>query len=376
MATKYSYIKSTVDIGRLSSEILSESGIITTLLYCNFNGPSSLDIYFDADINGSEQTLLDTVVSNHDGTPLPEPAELPTGEELADSIIVSDGEGGSTWINVETLVSESVNHNILSGLDNDDHLQYVPVDGSRGFTNTVSGVDPTEDYHLTTKQYVDLNTTSDEEKWCYQIKLAKIRTTLLYKAYNNFVPSGYDVYPIIAHNWRVGTTAEYEHADSYPQTIVIKSGTAINFEYDGWMFYVKSTDVHSESDSVQNDDPKMEYFKRLKYIQNNSYLYITAWMSDGAWNTQAITPGIDGSLLIAYTFNNIREFTIFNNATDRHLYHGNLQTDGYSNLGFERHENEFFIPFDEILKFDVRAGNNPCGGGVYTVKYINLPNWW
>lgn len=46
-------------------------------------------------------------------------------------------------------------HGALTGLSDDDHPQYVLVDGSRGFTNTVSGVDPTQDYHLTTKLYVD-----------------------------------------------------------------------------------------------------------------------------------------------------------------------------------------------------------------------------
>jgi len=46
-------------------------------------------------------------------------------------------------------------HNELNGLDQDDHLQYIPVDGSRGFTGTVEGITPTMAFHLTTKQYVD-----------------------------------------------------------------------------------------------------------------------------------------------------------------------------------------------------------------------------
>lgn len=46
-------------------------------------------------------------------------------------------------------------HGNLTGLGDDDHLQYILVDGSRGFTSTVSGVDPTLSYHLTTKYYVD-----------------------------------------------------------------------------------------------------------------------------------------------------------------------------------------------------------------------------
>ena len=49
----------------------------------------------------------------------------------------------------------TVDHGELTGLGDDDHTQYVPTDASRGFTNTVSGVDPTQPYHLTTKNYID-----------------------------------------------------------------------------------------------------------------------------------------------------------------------------------------------------------------------------
>lgn len=48
-----------------------------------------------------------------------------------------------------------LDHGELSGLDDDDHPQYALLDGSRGFTATVSGVTPTQDYHLATKGYVD-----------------------------------------------------------------------------------------------------------------------------------------------------------------------------------------------------------------------------
>lgn len=37
----------------------------------------------------------------------------------------------------------------------EDKSIYVLTDGSRGFTSTVSGIDPVQDYHLTTKSYVD-----------------------------------------------------------------------------------------------------------------------------------------------------------------------------------------------------------------------------
>lgn len=58
-------------------------------------------------------------------------------------------------------------HGDLNGLLDDDHPQYVPTDASRGFTNTVSGIDPTADYHLATKYYVDqqFTTLSGNRKW-------------------------------------------------------------------------------------------------------------------------------------------------------------------------------------------------------------------
>ena len=52
-------------------------------------------------------------------------------------------------------MGEGIDHGDLVGLEDDDHVMYVPTDGSRGFTGTVSGVDPTQDYHLTTKQFVE-----------------------------------------------------------------------------------------------------------------------------------------------------------------------------------------------------------------------------
>lgn len=58
---------------------------------------------------------------------------------------------GFSWVTVDTTMS----HSNLLDIDADDHTQYVPTDASRGFTATVSGVYPTQDYHLSTKSYVD-----------------------------------------------------------------------------------------------------------------------------------------------------------------------------------------------------------------------------
>jgi len=66
------------------------------------------------------------------------------------------GEQGIQGIQGETGASGvSGDHGLLTGLTDDDHIQYVPTDASRGFTSTVSGIDPTEDYHLATKSYID-----------------------------------------------------------------------------------------------------------------------------------------------------------------------------------------------------------------------------
>lgn len=46
-------------------------------------------------------------------------------------------------------------HGGLTGLGDDDHAQYIPTDGSRGFTSTVSGTTPVTDSDLSTKGYVD-----------------------------------------------------------------------------------------------------------------------------------------------------------------------------------------------------------------------------
>lgn len=58
---------------------------------------------------------------------------------------------GTQWV----LANLVVDHGTLSGLLDDDHTQYIPVDGSRPFTATVGGVSPASSSDLTTKEYVD-----------------------------------------------------------------------------------------------------------------------------------------------------------------------------------------------------------------------------
>ena len=55
---------------------------------------------------------------------------------------------------------------LKSQINNHEHDSYVTTNGSRGFISTVSGVDPTENYHLATKNYVDNNTSGpSSETW-------------------------------------------------------------------------------------------------------------------------------------------------------------------------------------------------------------------
>ena len=51
-------------------------------------------------------------------------------------------------------------HGLLTGLPDDDHTQYVLEDGTRGFSATVSGVDPVDSDDLATKSYVDTQDVS------------------------------------------------------------------------------------------------------------------------------------------------------------------------------------------------------------------------
>jgi len=62
--------------------------------------------------------------------------------------------------NISGTLSGTIRHDWLLGLDEDDHTQYILVDGTRAFTSTVSGVYPVLDDHLSTKLYVDDNITS------------------------------------------------------------------------------------------------------------------------------------------------------------------------------------------------------------------------
>ena len=106
-------------------------------------------------ISGSLQTQIDTINTNFD-----ENAQDAVGNIMVGAGSVSvNYDDGTPQITISGAAGVT-DHGALTGLLDDDHPQYVPTDGSRGFTSTVSGVDPTQDYHLATKDYVDTLTIS------------------------------------------------------------------------------------------------------------------------------------------------------------------------------------------------------------------------
>jgi len=74
--------------------------------------------------------------------------------------VAVDGTTISTAGDQLSVIASGIQHDALSGLADDDHPQYSRADGTRAFTNTVSGVTPTLDPHLTTKLYVDTQVAS------------------------------------------------------------------------------------------------------------------------------------------------------------------------------------------------------------------------
>lgn len=77
-------------------------------------------------------------------------------------VTVTSGADALEFTSISDLTSD-IHHHDLLGLTDDDHPQYILVDGSRGFTATVSGVHPTLDNDLTTKWYVDQQTGYHKE---------------------------------------------------------------------------------------------------------------------------------------------------------------------------------------------------------------------
>jgi len=95
----------------------------------------------------------------------------PSTVELVDenNVVLTFDVAVTGYVLYTTMVGSSpgstpaADHGSLTGLLSDDHTQYILVDGTRGFTGTVSGITPTASDHLTTKDYVDNKTWLSED---------------------------------------------------------------------------------------------------------------------------------------------------------------------------------------------------------------------
>jgi len=107
-------------------------------------------------ISGTLQTEIDNINNNFDENAQDAVGNIMVG---AGSVTVTYDDG-TPQITVSGTTAGEIDHGSLAGLGDDDHTQYVLTNGSRGFTSTVSGVDPTQGYELATKNYVDGFTVS------------------------------------------------------------------------------------------------------------------------------------------------------------------------------------------------------------------------
>lgn len=120
--------------------------------------------------------------------------------------------------------SLTTDHGSLVGLVDDDHLQYVPVNADRGFTATVSGVDPTQDYHLTTKSYVD--SVSVDRIQSGRVTLAYHEESKAVTLGTAFADTNYSISVLMTNTTDV-------NPGIYPVVTSAKSNTGFTVEFSG-----------------------------------------------------------------------------------------------------------------------------------------------
>jgi hypothetical protein len=148
-STMYTDLTSAGGVGNASSEHIHDDRYYTESEVNTISGALSSEI--DSDIAAHA-----AISSAHHARYTDEEAQDAVGNIMsgAGSVTVNYNDTANT-ITVSGIPASEIDHGSLAGLDDDDHTQYVLVDGTRGFTATVSGVDPTQGYHLATKSYVD-----------------------------------------------------------------------------------------------------------------------------------------------------------------------------------------------------------------------------
>ena len=144
----------------------------------------------------------------------------PTSVELVDenNIVLTFDEAITGYVLYNKMVNSSpitpaaADHGSLSGLLSDDHTQYILVDGTRGFTGVVSGITPTENSHLTTKQYVDNHTWSASS--ILDFDTAVESNAKVSDAYDHIYSDGSD-HTFIDQDVTIGSSPQFSNTNMY-----------------------------------------------------------------------------------------------------------------------------------------------------------------
>jgi len=169
------------------------------------------------------------------------------GQQMVVSTVIdgvwptSSGHLTPKWYVDSLITSSGTYHNALLGLDQDDHYQYVPTDGSRGFTSTVSGVDATEAYHLMTYQNmfdylggfdptISGGVSASLTNFEYKVDLTSSQTTnTSYVNKLSLTVSG-----VPAGNYRLGWSLEWRQSKTNAEfwARVQRDGVEVYWEYE------------------------------------------------------------------------------------------------------------------------------------------------
>jgi len=239
-------------------------------------------------------------------------------------------------------VSGTISHKYLLDLDSDDHLQYVPRDGSRGFTNTVSGVWPTESYHLTTKQYVDFAIGGLD----WQESVLSMTTE-----YGDAVASGTNRYiaPSTSGVWTENNVYQWDEDSMSWTEFVSNEGFAAWIEDTDYVYIYNGTEWIKFSSITPHNN-----LAGIQGGSSNNYYHLT----QSEYNTLTFADASldDASLLHIH---DSRYYT----ETEIDVISGSLQY----NIDNHTHDHTAITDWDEAVLDTV--GPNIVGAGIVTVTY-------
>lgn len=126
----YNFTKAPVNIDRLTIEINTSSISSAEYQYASFTSPN-LELYFDGDLSGSDQTTLNNIVSAHSGLPI----FIPEG-----MVAIANGGGGIDFVSIlnpEVVTTSGItaNLNLDGGAADTLYGGTSPLDAGSASTN-------------------------------------------------------------------------------------------------------------------------------------------------------------------------------------------------------------------------------------------------